>query len=44
MKEVQSKYDEEKHTTAELKMQVVLLESKLDRVVAESIELQSKVS
>jgi len=44
MKEVQSKYDEEKHTTAELKMQVVLLESKLDRVVAESIELQSKMS
>jgi len=34
MKEVQSKYDEEMHQAAELKMQVVLLQSKLD--IAES--------
>merc|ERR1712183_44517 len=40
--DVQSDYEKEKRTTAELKMEVVILQDKLDRAVAESLD--SKVS
>merc|ERR1712096_465252 len=42
LNDVQSDYEKEKRTTAELKMEVVILQDKLDRAVAESLD--SKVS